>query len=203
MLHDQTVHGTQVFDKESTLTGTVMVESTALFTPWKGESKVFYKIRADAIAPRHFRESADHRTIAVRYVVTNVSPDGTRLGIDAVLVETSHRAVHPSDGTVESSESKVIQERLQAIQFAQQEAADAQRRRESLELETGRFSGDSLGQARERRLDLHSPQAQSTLWQKTERQIDRSNFSAIKCPSRHTPSRMAAYRPRATPSPSY
>ena len=41
---------------------------------------------------------------------------------------------HPSEGTVESSEYKVIQEHLQAIQFAEQEAADAQRRRESIDL---------------------------------------------------------------------
>jgi hypothetical protein len=41
---------------------------------------------------------------------------------------------HPSEGTVESSECKVIQEHLQATQFAEQEAADAQRRRESIDL---------------------------------------------------------------------
>lgn len=134
VLHDQTIHGTQVFDKEPTLTGAVTVVSTPLFEPWKVEGKVFYKIRTDAIAPRHFRESADQGTIAVRYVVTSVSPERTRLRIDAVFVETAHHAVHPSDGTVESSESKVIQERLQAIQFAEQEAADAQRRRESIDL---------------------------------------------------------------------
>jgi uncharacterized small protein (DUF1192 family) len=134
VLHDQTIHGTYMFDKEPTLTGAVVVESTALFAPWKGEGKVFYKIRTDVIAPRHFRESADQGTIAVRYVVTSVSPERTRLRIDAIFVETAHRAVHPSDGTVESSESKVIQERLQSIQFAQQEAAGAQRRRESIDL---------------------------------------------------------------------
>jgi hypothetical protein len=134
VLHDQTIHGTQMFDREPTITGAIVVEATPLFAPWKGEGKVFYKIRTDVIAPRHFRESADQGTIAVRYVVTSVSPERTRLRIDAVFVETAHRAVHPSDGSVESSESKVIQEHLQAIQFAQQEAADAQRRRESVDL---------------------------------------------------------------------
>ena len=134
VLHDQTIHGTQVFDRESTLTGTIIVQSTPLFAPWKGEGKTFYKIRTDVIAPRHFRESADQGTIAVRYVVTSVGPERTRLRIDAIFVETAHRAVHPSDGTVESSECKVIQDHLQAIQFAEQEAADAQRRRESMDL---------------------------------------------------------------------
>lgn len=134
VLQDQTIHGTQVFDREPTLTGAVIVQSTPLFAPWKGEGKVFYKIRTNAIAPRHFQESADEGTIAVRYVVTSVSPERTRLRIDAVFVETAHRAVHASDGTVESSEYKVIQDHLHAIQFAEQEAADAQRRRESIDL---------------------------------------------------------------------
>jgi hypothetical protein len=134
VLHDQTIHGTQMFDREPTIRGAIVVEATPLFAPWKGAGKVFYKIRTDVIAPRHFRESADQGTIAVRYVVTSVSPERTRLRIDAVFVETAHRAVHPSDGTVESSEYKVIQDHLQAIQFAEQEAADAQRRRESVDL---------------------------------------------------------------------
>jgi uncharacterized small protein (DUF1192 family) len=134
VLQDQTIHGTQVFDREPTLTGAVIVQSTPLFEPWKGEGRVFYKIRKDAIAPRHFLESADQGTIAVRYVLTSVSPERTRLRIDAIFVERAHRAVHASDGTVESSEYKMIQDHLQAIQFAEQEAADAQRRRESIDL---------------------------------------------------------------------
>ncbi len=134
VLQDQIIHGTQIFDREPTLTGAVTVESTPLFKPWKGEGKAFYKIRTDAIAPRHFQESADRGTIAVRYVVRSVSPERTRLRIDAIFVETAHRTVHPSDGTIESSEYKAIQDHLQAIQFAEQEAAQAQRRRESVDL---------------------------------------------------------------------
>ena len=134
VLQDQIIHGTQIFDREPTLTGAVIVESTPLFKPWKGEDKVFYKVRTDAIAPRHFQESADRGTIAVRYVLTSVSPERTRLRIDAIFVETAHRTVHLSDGTVESSEYKAIQGHLQTIQFAEQEAAVAQRRRESVDL---------------------------------------------------------------------
>ena len=134
VLQDQTVHGTYVFDKEQTLTGAKVATFTPLFEPWKAGGQVFYKIRTDAIAPRHFRDSADQGTIAVRYVVTSLTPERTRLRIDAIFVENAHRSVHSSDGTVESSEYKVIQEHLQAIQFAEQEAADAQRRRESIDL---------------------------------------------------------------------
>lgn len=134
VLEDQTIHGTYIFDKEPTLTGASVVKSTPLFEPWTGPGQVFYKIRKDAIAPRHFLDSADQGTIAVRYIVTSVSPERTRIHIDAVYVENTHRRVHPSDGTVESSEFKVIQDHLQAMQFAAQEAADAKRRRDSAEL---------------------------------------------------------------------
>jgi hypothetical protein len=134
VLQDQIIHGTQIFDREPTLTGAVVVESTPLFKPWKGEDKVFYKIRTDAIAPRHFMESADRGTIAIRYVLTSVSPERTRLRIDAIFVEAARRTVHSSDGSIESSEYKVIQEHLRAIQFAEQEAAEGQRRRESVDL---------------------------------------------------------------------
>jgi hypothetical protein len=140
VLQDQTIHGTQVFDREPALTGAVMVESTPLFKPWNGAGKVFYKIRTAAIAPRHFQESADQGTVAVRYVVTSVSPERTRLRIDAIFFEAARRVAHPSDGTVESSEYKVIQDHLQAIQFAEQEAAEAKRRRESTDLARQTFN---------------------------------------------------------------
>lgn len=111
-----------------------MAESTPLFEPWQGPGRVFYKIRKDAIAPRHFLDSADQGTIAVRYVLSSASPGRFRLRIDAIYVESTRRRLHPSDLTVESSEYKVFQDHLQAIQFAAQEAADAKRRLESAEL---------------------------------------------------------------------
>jgi len=134
IVHDQTIRGTTMFDRDKTLTEAVTVESTPLFERWDGPGKVFYKVRTEVIAPRHFRESADMGTVAVRYVLTSVSPERTRLRIDAIFVEKAHRVAHASDGTVETSEYKAIEDRLQAIQSAQQEAADAQRHRESIEL---------------------------------------------------------------------
>ncbi len=70
----------------------------------------------------------------MRYVLTNAGPERTRLRIDAIFMEKARRVAHASDGTVESSEYKVIKERLDAMQFAEQEAAEAQRRRESQDL---------------------------------------------------------------------
>jgi hypothetical protein len=134
VLDDQTIHGTYVFDKQPTLTGATVVESTPLFEPWQGQGQVFYKICKDAIAPRHFLESADQGTIAVRYVLISAGPGRFRLRIDAIYVESTRRKLHVSDLTVESSEYKVFQDRLQAIQFAAQEADDAKRRLDSAEL---------------------------------------------------------------------
>jgi hypothetical protein len=134
VLGDQTIHGTQIYDKQPVLLGATEVKTTALFEPWQTNGTVFYKIRKDAIAPRHFLESADQGTIAVRYIVTSISPERVRLHIDAIYVENTHRTLHISDGTVETSESKVIEDRLHAIQSEEQEGAEENRRRESAEL---------------------------------------------------------------------
>jgi hypothetical protein len=134
VLHDQIIHGTYMFDKQQTLNGASVADSTPLFEPWRGDGKAFYKIRTEVIAPRHFRDSADQGTIAVRYIVTSVSPERTRLRVDAVFVENARHGTHPSDGTVESSESKIIQEGVQAIQNTRQEAAENRRRAESIDL---------------------------------------------------------------------
>lgn len=134
VLEDHILHGTRVFEREPTLTGAEEAPSTPLFGNWQGGGKVFYKIRKDVVAPRHFKESNDEGTIAVRYVVVPVTAERMRVQIDAVFVESAHRAVHASDLTVEASEFKAIQEHLQTIQFAAQEAADIKRRRDSAEL---------------------------------------------------------------------
>jgi hypothetical protein len=138
-LEDQTIHGTLIFDKEPTLTGATQSETSKFFAPWTGKGQVFYKVRPQAIAPRHFLESADQGTIEVRFVLNTLTPDRSRLRIDAIYVEEAHRVYHPSDGTVEAAEFKVIQDRLLAIQFAEQEAKDTQRRRESADLVRATF----------------------------------------------------------------
>jgi hypothetical protein len=134
VLEDHIIHGTRVFEREPTLNGAEEVPSTPLFGRWQGGGKVFYKVRKDVVAPRHFKESSDAGTIAVRYVVVGVTEQRTRVQIDAVFVESAHKAVHTSDLTVEASEFKAIQEHLQANQFAEQEARDLKRRRDSAEV---------------------------------------------------------------------
>ena len=131
---DKIVHGTLVFDKEPILTGAEAVDSTPLFDPWEGPGEVYFKIRKNAIAPRHFLESGDQGTIAVRYIVVPVDANRTRVKIDAVYQESGHRVVHASDGTVEKSEMKEIKDQLEALEEAAAQAADARRRETSSEL---------------------------------------------------------------------
>jgi hypothetical protein len=131
---DHIIHGTKIFDKEPTLTDAETAESTPLFDPWKGPGEIYYKIRRKAIAPRHFLETADQGTIAVRFIVIPVNDLRTRVKIDAVYVEDAHKTAHPSDGTVEKSEMEEVKESLDSLEQAAADAADARRRTISAEL---------------------------------------------------------------------
>ena len=134
VVHDQIIHGTLIFDKEPILNGAEAVASTSLFDPWQGPGDVYFKIRKNAIAPRHFLESADQGTIAVRFVLIPIDANRTRVKIDAMYQETAHRIFHSSDGTVEKSEMKEIKDQLETLQEAAAQAADARRRQTSAEL---------------------------------------------------------------------
>ncbi len=131
---DHIIHGTLVFDKEPVLTGAEAVNSTPLFEPWSGPGEVFYKIRQEAISPRHFLDTRDRGTIGVRYVIIPITDDRTRVKVDAVYVETAHKTMHPSDGSVEKSEINEIKDALDSLQQAAMDAADARRRAMSAEL---------------------------------------------------------------------
>jgi len=131
---DHIVHGTKVFERELILTGAESADSSPLFESWRGPGEVYFKIRKDAIAPRHFLEAGDMGTIAVRYVIIPVAAGRTRVKVDAVYVETARKLVRPSDGTVESAEMKEIKDSLESMQQAAADAADARRREQSAEL---------------------------------------------------------------------
>jgi len=131
---DHIIHGTLVFDKEPILTGAEAVPSSNLFEPWRGSGEVYFKIRKDAVAPRHFLASADQGTIGVRYVLSHVDDNRTRVRIDAVYVENSHKSVHPSDGNVEKAEMQEIKDALDSLLQAEMDAADARRRAQSAEI---------------------------------------------------------------------
>jgi hypothetical protein len=131
---DHIIHGTKVFDREPILTGAQDASSAPLFEPWNGPGQVYFKVRPNAIAPRHFLENQDIGTIIVRYVVIPVSADRTRVKVDAVYIETAHKTMHPSDGSVEKEEMKEIKDSLDSMRQAEEDAADARRREQSAEL---------------------------------------------------------------------
>ena len=131
---DHIIHGTKIFDKEPVLSGAQAVDSTTLFEPWDGPGEVYFKIRQEAIAPRHFLDSGDAGTIGVRYVIVSVAANRVRVKVDAVYVESAHRIVHQSDGTVEKEEMKEIKDTLESAQQAAAVAAETRRREQSAEL---------------------------------------------------------------------
>ena len=131
VVNDTVIHGTYVYDRETTLNGAGAEKSSKAFANWAGSGRVYYKVYQNALAPRNFKDSADQGTITVRYLIINEAPDRFRIQIEAVYVEKAHRTVHPSDGIVESSEFKEIAQRLRAIQLQEQRDAEVKARIDS------------------------------------------------------------------------
>ena len=119
------IRGTKEYNKDEYITGAVAATSTPVFPAWTEGGKVFYKVRKQALDPRNFKDSGDVGTLAVRYVVQPQGEKNTVLRIDALFVEDFRRSVHPSNGSVESSEYKDIQDRLQAVELVKKETAEA------------------------------------------------------------------------------
>ena len=106
-------------------TGVDAAAPAPVFAAWTEGGKVFYKVRQQALDPRNFKDSGDVGTLAVRYVVQPQGDTNTVLRIDAVFVEDFRRSVHPSNGSVESSEYKNIQDRLAEVELMKKENAEA------------------------------------------------------------------------------
>ena len=127
---DPIVRGTYVYDQEQQVNGAACADSSAYFGQWKESGHAFFKVLTGALAPRHFKDSADLGTITVRYVVQRVDVTRTRLRVDAIFVEDGRRKAHVSDGAVEAAEFQQVQERLRQIQVSRQQAAQAEKQRE-------------------------------------------------------------------------
>jgi hypothetical protein len=132
IIQDQIIHGTQVYAREDELTDAEPATSSPYYGTWKGEGHVFYKIRRDALAPRHFKNSTDIGVITVRYIVLGVGPNRTHLQIDAVFIEDGSKRVHESDTTVETSEFAEIQGQILRIQREERETAQTVERQQRL-----------------------------------------------------------------------
>jgi hypothetical protein len=132
VIEDDTIQGTWIYDTDKTLTDAVAETSSAYYGEYKGEGHVFYKARHNALAPRHFKDSADIGIITVRYVVQGVGPNKTRLQIDAAFVEDGNHKLHTSDTTVETSEFAEVQSHIVQIQKEEQQTAELTQRRQML-----------------------------------------------------------------------
>src|ERR1035441_6372084 len=125
------IRGTKEYNKDEFVSGATAASSTNVFPEWTEEGKVFYKVRRQAIDPRNFKDGGDVGTLAVRYVVQVQGYQNTVLRIDSVFVEDFRRTVHQSNGSVESSEYKDIQEHLDAIELMKkQDAASREAKQE-------------------------------------------------------------------------
>lgn len=121
---DPTVYGTYVYERDRTLAGARQVDSSSAFGNDVPEGKVFYKVVDDVLTPRHFRDAEDSGTVTVRYVVRAVNPATVSIRVDAVFIESARRAIHPSEGAVESAEFGQVQQHLNRIQAREREALE-------------------------------------------------------------------------------
>lgn len=124
------IRGTKEYNKDEYITGAVASASTPLFPEWTDGGKVFYKVRKQALDPHNFKDSGDVGTLAVRYVVQPQGDKNTVLRIDALFVEDFRHIAHPSNGSVESSEYKNIQDHLDAIELMKKQAVEAEQERQ-------------------------------------------------------------------------
>ena len=113
------IRGTFEYAGDEQLEGAKFTENSRLFPAWTSGGKVFFKYREKTLAPKHFVESNDVGTVAVRYVVQEIGPTSTRLTIDAIFVENGGHHGHPSDGYVETCEFAEIGKHLK--EFDQRE----------------------------------------------------------------------------------
>src|SRR5260370_15113113 len=120
------IRGTKEYNKDEYIAGAVAATSTPVFPAWTEGGKVLYKVRKQALDPRNFKDSGDVGTLAVRYVVQPQGEKNTVLRIDALFVEDFRRSLHQSNGSVESSEYKDIQDRLAAVELMKKETVEAE-----------------------------------------------------------------------------
>jgi hypothetical protein len=124
------IRGTKEYNKDEFVSGAKTATSSHVFPAWTEAGKIFYKVREQAIDPRNFKDSSDTGTLVVRYVVQPQGEKNTVLRIDALFKEDFRHIVHQSNGSVESSEYKDIQEHLEAIEVMKKQNVEAEQERQ-------------------------------------------------------------------------
>ncbi len=183
------IRGTKEYVKDEYISGAVLATSTPVFPPWKDPGRVFYKVRKAALNPWNFKDSTDVGTVAVRYIVQPQGEKNTILRIDALFVEDFRHAVHQSNGSVETSEYKDIQDHLGQMELVKKETEDALREKQEhiakKEFDLGNTellstpSASSLDESSSRTPDAGTS-SQSSLGQPPRRQssLGQSKFSS-------------------------
>jgi hypothetical protein len=185
------IRGTKEYNKDEYVAGAIAVPSTPVFPKWTEGGKVFYKVRKQALDPRNFKDSADVGTLAVRYVLQPQGDTNTVLRIDALFVEDFRHSVHQSNGSVESSEYKDIQDRLASIELVKKETAEALRQKQerlakkNFGLAGDGDSNDAISSSRDDKVVLSTPP------------------SAAAPPESNEPTESASQSPAAPPPLSY
>ena len=119
------IRGTKEYNKDEYLSGAVAASTTPLFPAFKESGKVYYKVRKAALQPWNFKDSADVGTVVVRYILQPQGEKNSILRIDALCVEDFRHTVHQSNGLVESSEYKDIQDHLTQMELVKKETEEA------------------------------------------------------------------------------
>jgi len=109
-----TIEGTYIYKGDTDVEDAVTATSSKAFTDNPGPGQVFYKVKFNALSPAHFPASNDMGTITVRYVVTPVNEQRSRLKIDALFVEDAERVRCFSDGSVEIAEYGTILDQIRS-----------------------------------------------------------------------------------------
>jgi hypothetical protein len=125
------IRGSKEYNKDEYITGAQAAPSSPLFPAWTEGGKVLYKVKKQTLDPRNFKDSGDVGTLAVRYIVQPQGEKNSILHIDAVYVEDFRKTVHLSNGSVESSEYKDIQDRVAAIELMRKETIEAEREKQN------------------------------------------------------------------------
>jgi hypothetical protein len=191
------IKGSKEYDKDTYISGASPADSSPLFPKWTGPGQVFFKVRTGCIAPRNFRDSGDSGTLAVRYVVQSKDATHSILRIDAMYEESERNIFHPSNGTVESSEYRDVQDNVDGIQLKKKQAIEGEKNRQE---ELARRSLDRSRQADNTAVEISesSPQGLEQHVQELRRQLERvvrSSGAQLKASPFHTAATLQSLAP--------
>jgi hypothetical protein len=185
------IRGTFEYAGDQQLEGAQFAETSRLFPTWSKGGKVFFKLRGKTLAPKHFIDSNDVGTVAVRYVVQDAGASITRLIIDAVFVENGGHHGHASDGYVETCEFAEIGKRLKELdqqqtlrasgqEFSPSRESSSQADASSVEVNASGKTGDIEHAIAEQKMQLAGESANLQKLEDQSRQIRASEFMRIK-----------------------